>query len=297
MPSLLRTILLVLVSATTLIRSQSFTSSDSGYAGYSLGLTGDRDSAVFETDETDTAATSATVPPPDVFLNASLSVGEIQIIVENLTAKVNIDAQVLSLLTFNAGVDVSIGKVNLTIENITAKVLLEARLGNLAAMISDVLDSIDLNPLIASLGSDLTTIASGVGTALNDTTSILATRGMQFEIDSNILYSINDYSGNTHTNRILEHDGSIVDQFLDNDGNVHAQKTIGNYTNTMTFTGHNISTVVGGQNVQLLEYRYTPYHGFNVISAIYIDAANKVVKTRVLSETSAGGTSTIGNNS
>lgn len=297
MPSLLKTISLVLIFTATLIRSQSFTSSDSGYAGYSLGLEGDRDSTVYETDNIDTALTSATDPSPDVFLNASVNVGEIQIIVQNLTAKVNLDAQVLSLLTFNAGVDVSIAKVNLTIENITAKVLLEARLGNLATMISDVLDSVDLNPLIASLGNDLTAVASGVGTALNDTTSSLAARGMQFEIDSNILYSVNDYSGNTHTNRILQQDGSIVDQFIDNDGNVHGQKAIGNFSNSMTFTGVNLSTVVGGQSVHELEYMYTPFNGFNVISAIFVNAANKVVKTRVLSETSAGGTSTIGNNS
>ena len=66
---------------------------------------------------------------------ASVSVGEIHIEVQNLTAKINLDAQVLQLLSFNAGVDLSIQRVNLLIQNVTAKVLLEARLANLVLMI------------------------------------------------------------------------------------------------------------------------------------------------------------------
>jgi len=62
-------------------------------------------------------------------------VGEIHIEVQNLTAKINLDAQVLQLLSFNAGVDLSIDRVNLLIQNVTAKVLLEARLANLVLMI------------------------------------------------------------------------------------------------------------------------------------------------------------------
>lgn len=48
------------------------------------------------------------IDSPDVYLNASVSVGEISILVANLTAKVNLDAQVLSLLYFNAGVTASV---------------------------------------------------------------------------------------------------------------------------------------------------------------------------------------------
>jgi hypothetical protein len=62
-------------------------------------------------------------------------VGEIHIEVQNLTAKINLDAQVLQLLSFNAGVDLSIDRVNLLIQNVTAKVILEARLANLVLMI------------------------------------------------------------------------------------------------------------------------------------------------------------------
>ena len=73
-------------------------STSSGYTGYSLELEGDQDSTVYDTASTP-ANVSTTVPEPDVFLNASVSVGEIDITVQNLTAKINLDVQVLQLLT------------------------------------------------------------------------------------------------------------------------------------------------------------------------------------------------------
>lgn len=81
-----------------LANAQSITSSD-GYTGYSLAFEGDQDgSTVYETASTP-ANVSATAPESDVFLNASVSVGEIDITVSNLTAKINLDVQVLQLLT------------------------------------------------------------------------------------------------------------------------------------------------------------------------------------------------------
>jgi hypothetical protein len=50
-----------------------------------------------------------------------MNVGEIDIIVENLTAQINLQAQVLNLLNFNAGADVSINRVSLSIVNVRRK--------------------------------------------------------------------------------------------------------------------------------------------------------------------------------
>jgi hypothetical protein len=72
-------------------------STSSGYTGYSLSLEGDEDSVVYDTASTP-ANVSTTVPEPDVYLNASVSDGEIDITVSNLTAKINLDVQVLQLL-------------------------------------------------------------------------------------------------------------------------------------------------------------------------------------------------------
>jgi hypothetical protein len=87
-----------------LISAQSTAST--GYTGYSLSLEGEQDgSTVYDTASTP-ANVSTTVPEPDVYLNASVSVGEIDITVSNLTAKINLDVQVLQLLTVSASLSI-----------------------------------------------------------------------------------------------------------------------------------------------------------------------------------------------
>ncbi|GME49979.1 hypothetical protein GTA08_BOTSDO13542 [Neofusicoccum parvum] len=271
-----------------------------GYIGYSLEDTGDPDSAVYETANTK-ANTSTTYPPPDVFLNASVHVGEIDIEVLNLTAKINLAAQVLSLLDFNAGVDASVDRVSLTIQNVTAKVLLEARLSNLLLMIESILDSLDLNPVLATLGNGLNEIAdtalsglTGDSSSSSSTSNLKAREDLEsFRLENNILYSINDYSGNAHTNRKLSQDGTIIDQNLDNNGNVLSEKTVGSYDTVMRYFGRDIATEYEGQQVRERLYEYAPFPGLEIVSAIYVNDAGNVVGTQVLSEVDAGGSSTI----
>ncbi|KAI9700521.1 MAG: hypothetical protein M1820_006820 [Bogoriella megaspora] len=275
--------------------------STSTYIGYTRSTEGDPDSVVYDTADSPYNG-STTVPDPDVYLNASVSVGEIDLTVTNLTAKINLDAQVLQLLKFSAGVDVSIDEVDLLIQNVTAKVLLEARLGNLVSMIDDVMNSLDLNPVLATLGNAITNITNATGSALggltgSDNSSSLSTRSLDYNILHNILYSVNNYQGDTHTNRVLAQNGDIIDESLDNQGHATGQKTVGNYLKSMQFNGYNktVETTINGKEaVRELEYRYDPFPGLFVVSAIYQDAAGKVVGTRVLSEGTGGGSSTIG---
>ena len=275
-----------------------------GYMGYHLAQRGDPESVIYETADTPAAGNvSATNPPPDVFLNASVSVGEISIEVQNLTAKVNLAAQVLQLLQFNAGVDASINRVSLLIQNVSARVELEARLGNLVLMISDVMDSLDLNPVLATLGSDLGNITNATVGALNGTlggsggSGGLSERGVgaeQYNLLHNILYSINDYSGNTHTNRVLSQSGNIVNQLLDNSGRVTGERTVGSYLTDMHFNGHNKTVTKSGREVNEQQYVYNAVPGVSVIAAIYTDAVTgAVVATQVLSEAFGGGDSTV----
>jgi hypothetical protein len=282
--------LVLLVSTLIAFASSQTVSSGDGYTGYSLSVSGDGESAVYETDNTDTSNGAATTPP-DVFLNASVSVGEIDITVSNLTAKINLDAQVLSLLQFNAGVDLSINRVALTIQNVSARVELEARLENLVIMINDTLNSIDLNPIIATLGQDVGTLVNDTLSTTTSTASDLSARG--FDLEQGILFSVNNYQGNTHKNRILDQAGNIVDQSLHNDGQVYQSEIVGSYWHDMTFTGIEKSVVLNGENVRELEYSYTPYNGLSIIAAIFLDTQSNVVGTRVLSELEGGGSSTI----
>lgn len=74
------------------------------------------------------AATSGA--PPDVYLNVpELHVGRIELIVEKLSADLNLNAQVANLVQLNAGVQVAIEKVNITIVEVDAEVELVIRLG------------------------------------------------------------------------------------------------------------------------------------------------------------------------
>ena len=283
----------------------------SGYIGYTLSSSGDPESATYSTDSTP-ANVSTTNPPPDVFLNATVHVTEIDLTVSNLTAKINLDAQVLSLLDFNAGVTASIDRVELLIQNVDANVVLEARLENVVSMIGDVLDSLDLNPVLATLGQDVgqivnTTVggltgATGGGTTGSNSSLNARDYGatadpLGYNIAHGILYSVNNYAGQTHTNRMLTQTGSIVDQSLDNDGRVTRTITVGSYASDMQPNGYEVTVMRDGQEVKEVEYLYRPFPGLTAVSAIYFDAQGVVVGTQVLAESSAGGTSTVGNGS
>ena len=86
---------------------------------------------------------------PDVLLDVSeLRVDEISLEVDDLTAHVSLEANVLDLLKLHVGVDATLGGVKLTIKGVEAKVLLKVRLDNVARIIDRVFDSIDNNPEI-----------------------------------------------------------------------------------------------------------------------------------------------------
>ncbi|OHE98366.1 hypothetical protein CORC01_06362 [Colletotrichum orchidophilum] len=276
---------------------------EDGYIGYHLDRRGDdNESAVYETANTKTGI-DALNPIPDVYLNASVSVGEISIEVQNLTAKVNLDAKVLNLLQFQAGVDASIDRVKLGIYNISAKVELEARLENVVKMVDDVLTSIDLNPVIATLGDTVKDVVNKTVGVVTDpvpsaasSSSSVAKRDLAIRLENNILYSVNDFSGRTHTNRVLAQNGSLFDVYLDNNGNESGRKVVGFYSRDMTFSGHNKTISIDGQVKEFeLQYLYAPYPGLEAFSNIYLDTTGKVVRTKIVAEAEGGGTATISN--
>lgn len=265
-----------------------------GYFGYKLEQTGDPNSTVYQTANTNT--TNVTLPAdPDVHLNATVHVGEIKLEVLNITAKVNLDAQVKGLLKFNAGVNAHIDRVMLLIQGVEARVLLEARLGNLVAIVSDVLDSLDLNPIIAALANSVNTI---VNTTVGELTGNSPKQNQKLQarsmrIENNILYSVNDYSGNTHTNRILDQNGEIVEEYLDNQGQRHGTNVVGHYERDMRFNGHDFPMSRNGEEVREREYVYEPFPGLSVVSAVYINGKGKVVGTQVIAESFGGGSSSV----
>ncbi len=86
--------------------------------------------------------------------------GRIELDVDNLVADINLNANVASLVTINAGVAVSITKVNITITDVDAQLELIVRLGNLVQIVQRVFQSLDLNPLLITLLNDVTQVVN-----------------------------------------------------------------------------------------------------------------------------------------
>lgn len=100
---------------------------------------------------------------PDVLLDVPVvKVDEIDLQVEELRARVSLQAEVLDLLKLNVGADVFIGQVGLEIKGVEAQALLKVRLDNVARIVDRVLTTIDRNPEI------LEQITAGVRSAVED---------------------------------------------------------------------------------------------------------------------------------
>jgi hypothetical protein len=109
---------------------------------------------------------------PDVLLDVpNLSVDEITLDVENLRAKVSLDAQLANLLHLSAGADAGVDKVKLTIKGVRAEVLLKVRLDNVANIIDRTLTTVDRNPeiltrLLTSVDNTVNTVGGVANNAL-----------------------------------------------------------------------------------------------------------------------------------
>ena len=206
--------------------------------------------------------------PPDVLLNVpTLSVGRIELVVENLQADINLNAQVAGLVTINAGVAVSVQKVNITIEDVDAQLELIVRLGHLVDIVNRVFQSLDLNPLLI--------------TALNNVTSIVD--NVVGEVDG-LLGSITQ-GGNT-LSFVIDNLGNIVQQVASTTGNSNsASSIVGNYLQNMTITG--VEQTLSNGLVKK-QYSYSP---LKALVDIVFNKAGQVVQA-VVDKTSGSSSST-----
>jgi hypothetical protein len=111
---------------------------------------------------------------PDVLLDVpELRVDEISLEVEDLRARVALQADVLQLLKLDVGVEAELGRVQLTIKGVEAQALLKVRLDNVARIIDRVLTTIDNNPhiverLIEQVGEAAEEVGAGASPALGE---------------------------------------------------------------------------------------------------------------------------------
>ncbi|KAG5765958.1 hypothetical protein H9Q72_005985 [Fusarium xylarioides] len=95
---------------------------------------------------------NSSLGPPDVHLKVpELSVGRIELDVDNLHADINLNADIAKLVQINAGIQVGIDKVNITIADVEAELELVVRLGHLVEIVNRTLASLDLNPALINL--------------------------------------------------------------------------------------------------------------------------------------------------
>jgi hypothetical protein len=215
---------------------------------------------------TSTSPISSASTPPDVYLNVpKLSVGRIELDVDNLSADINLAANVAQLVTINAGVQVSIQKVNLTIVDVEAELELIVRLGHLADIVNRVFSSIDLNPLLI--------------TAINNVTSIL---GEVVGAVDGLLGSVTQ-NGNT-LSFLVDNLGNIVQQVVGAGGNT-VSSIVGDYQTNMTFTGQQ-QTLQGG----LIQKTFS-YLPLNALVNIVFNAAGQVVQATVAQKGASSTTS------
>jgi hypothetical protein len=84
---------------------------------------------------------------PDVQLDVSeLHVDSIQLELDELTARVALQARVLDMVGLDVGVDASLGRVKLDIRGVEAKAQLKVRLDTLAAIVDRVMETLAGNP-------------------------------------------------------------------------------------------------------------------------------------------------------
>ena len=202
---------------------------------------------------------------PDVLLDVpNLSVDEITLEVENLRAKVSLDARLANLLQLTAGADVGIDKVKLTIKGVKAEVLLKVRLDNVANIIDRTLTTIDRNPEI--LVKLLESVDKTVGTVGDVANTALQPGGVLSQTVNTLGQTVQ---------RTLDTTGNIVEKTLDTTGKVVGSKTVGNLTDLRVL---NETTNSAGQTVRRLQDT-----GGGIIEVV-LDTAGKVVSSKVVQQ-------------
>ncbi|KAI1324838.1 hypothetical protein F5Y16DRAFT_379699 [Xylariaceae sp. FL0255] len=199
---------------------------------------------------------SSTSSLPDVFLRVpELHVGKIELDVDDLSAELNLAAQVAGLVEINAGVQVGVTKVNITIADVDAELELIIRLGNLVDIVNRTLESLNLNPLLINIINEAVDVVDDVVGAVDG-----------------LLGSI--VNGDSKINFIIDNLGNIVQEVTSTAGSV-LSSIVGNYEQNFTYTG--AQEILSGGLIQKT-YSYSP---LNALVNIIFNSAGQVVQAVV----------------
>ncbi|USP77417.1 uncharacterized protein yc1106_04691 [Curvularia clavata] len=209
--------------------------------------------------------------PPDVLLNVpELHVGRIELDVEKLQADLNLNAKVAGLVQINAGVQVGIEKVNITIADVDVNLELVVRLGNLVSIVERVFDSLDLNPLLIGLISNVTDLVGDVIGAVDGLLGSITQNGKTLSF-------------------LVDNLGNIVQEVV-GAGTDAISQIVGNYKLNMTEVANSTKQI--GQGLTQKTYSYEP---LGALVDIITNTAGQVVQAVVQKKNgggSGGGSST-----
>ncbi|PNS17569.1 hypothetical protein CAC42_8112 [Sphaceloma murrayae] len=197
--------------------------------------------------------------PPDVYLNVpQLSVGRIELNVDDLRADINLNARVAGLVQLNAGVQLSVQNINITIADVDVELELVVRLGHLVDIVNRVFESVDLNPLIVSIGNATESL---VGAVVSQVDGLLGTITQ----------------GGTTLSFIVDSLGNIVQQVTGAAGGAGGtlDAIVGNFRQNMTLTGP-VQAI--GNGLSKGTYSYSP---LNALVDIVTNSAGQVVNAVV----------------
>lgn len=100
-----------------------------------------------ESQERVTGEPSAPMEEPDVLLDVpSLNVEELKLKAEQLRVRVSFGAELADMVKINVGLEAEVDNIELEAKGIEAEAQLKARLGNVRAIFSQVLSTLDDNP-------------------------------------------------------------------------------------------------------------------------------------------------------
>ncbi|KAM0343785.1 hypothetical protein ACHAPU_008213 [Fusarium lateritium] len=208
-------------------------------------------------------SSNSSLGPPDVHLKVpELSVGRIELDVDNLHADINLNADIAKLVQINAGIQIGIDKVNITIVDVEAELELVVRLGHLVEIVNRTLASLDLNPALINLLDSVGDIVEGV-----------------IGVVDGLLGSITQ--GDTKLNFIVDNLGNIVQSVVKGGGEA-VDSIIGNYKQNMTFTGQE-KTLANG----LLQKTYE-YAELSSLVNIVFNKAGQIVQAQVVKSGNGG---------
>ncbi|KAI9154791.1 hypothetical protein HJFPF1_07348 [Paramyrothecium foliicola] len=200
---------------------------------------------------------SSPLGPPDVHLKVpELSVGRIELDVDNLRADINLNADIARLVQINAGIQIGIEKVNITIADVEAELELVVRLGHLVEIVNRTLASLDLNPALVNLLDSVGDIVEGVIGAVDG-----------------LLGSITQ--GDKKLNFLVDNLGNIVQEVISGGGDA-VSTIIGNYRQNMTYTGEE-KTLPNG----LLQRTYE-YTELSALVNIVFNSLGQIVQAQVV---------------